>query len=321
MLNAAKLARIDLNLLLVFALLYEEQKAGRVAERLHLSPSAISHALRRLRAVFDDPLFVPNPKGVTPTARAHQIAPIVDQMMARADVLAASTAPFDPTRSRRRFRLGATDTALATFLPVLMETLDRTAPNIDLSLVGLLPGPDATSPDNAWLPSMAMLDRGELDLAVLPWTPPSSRLAVQHLYDEEFVVAYRTGHAYGHNPTLEAYAACSHVLVSATGDAGGFVDQALAQQGLQRRVALTAPNFHLALDVIRRTDLIGAIPRSFGDLHAARYGIELAPLGVSQPPSPMSLVALKAALADRGIVWLFDLIATAGRSNASDRSV
>lgn len=317
MLNAAKLARIDLNLLVVFALLYEEQKAGRVAERLHLSPSAISHALRRLRIVFDDPLFVPNPKGVTPTARAHQIAPIVDEMMARADALAASAAPFDPASSRRRFRLGATDTALATFLPALMETLARTAPNIDLSLVALLPGRDATSPDNAWLPSTAMLDRGELDLAVLPWTPPSSRLAVQRLYDEEFVVAYRKGHPFGRTPTLQAYAACSHVLVSATGDAGGFVDQALAQQGLQRRVALTAPNFHLALDVIRRTDLIGAVPRSFGEFHAADLGIELAALGVSQPPSPMSLIALKAAMADQGVAWLFDLITTAGRSSAS----
>lgn len=316
MLNATTLTRIDLNLLLVFALLYEERKAGRVAERLHLSPSAISHALRRLRTYFDDPLFLPNPKGVTPTARAHQLAPMVDEIMAQAEALAASTAPFDPASSRRRFRLGATDTALATLLPILMETLDGTAPNIDLSMMALLPGPDATGPDNAWLPFTSMLDRGELDLVVLPWTPSSPRLAVRHLYDEEFVVAYRRGHPFGGRRTVKAYAACSHVLVSATGNAVGFVDQALAQQGLQRRVALTVPNFQMALDVISRTNLIGAVPRSFGELHAGDMGIELTQLRLPQPPSPMSAMVPKAALADRGIAWLFELVAEAARACA-----
>jgi DNA-binding transcriptional LysR family regulator len=309
MLNAAKLSRIDLNLLLVFALLYEERKAGRVAERLQLSPSAVSHALRRLRTVFDDPLFLPTPKGVTPTNRADQLAPMVEDFIARAEALVASAAPFDPAVSRRRFRLGATETALAAVLPAMIARLERVAPGVDLALTTLLPAPEATGPESAWSPFTGMLDRGELDLAVLPWVPTSPRLAVRRLYDEVFVVAYRRGHPFGVRPTIEAFAGCSHVLVSATGDPVGFVDHALAERGLRRRVALTAPNFHMALEVISRTDLIGAIPRSFGERFAAHLGLDLAELPIPQPPSPMSLIAPKAALADRGVAWMFELVA------------
>ena len=306
--NETKLSRIDMNLLLVFALLHEERKAGRVAERLHLTPSAVSHALRRLRSTFDDPLFLPTPKGLTPTARADQLAPLINDIMARAEALAATTAPFDPATSSRRFRLGAIDTALATLLPSMMDKLSRAAPGVDLSVLALLPGPEATGPENAWLPFVAMLDRRELDVVVLPWTPPSPRMEVRHLYDEQFVTAYRRGHPFGRQPDVEGFARSNHVLVSANGDPSGFVDRALAQQGLIRRVALTVPSFHDALDVISRTNLIGAVPRSFAALHAEALRLDFAELRLPQPPSPMSAIVPKAAIADRGIAWLLDLM-------------
>ena len=77
MLNHAQLARADINLLLLFDLLFEERNAGRAAARLNLSPSAVSHSLRRLRTLLDDPLFLPNPKGMVPTDRAEALAPII----------------------------------------------------------------------------------------------------------------------------------------------------------------------------------------------------------------------------------------------------
>lgn len=314
MLNETKLSRLDLNLLLPFVLLHEERNAGRVAARMNLSASAISHALRRLRSTFNDPLFVPNPRGMTPTARANALAPLARDLIAQAEALASSAAPFDPATSRRRFRIGAPDAAIATLVPALVAALQLDAPGIDLSLVALLPAPRSDAPEEAWRPVVAMLDEGALDVAVLPYRPDNARIAARLLHDEQFAVAFRRGHPFGSNPTLAAFAAARHVLVSATGDASGLVDRALAEQGLGRRVALTVPHFFMALDVIGRTDLLGAIPRRFAEHHAAAFGLAVADLPLPQPPSPIYALAPKAALADLGIAWLIERIAGADQA-------
>src|SRR5690349_17937353 len=137
MLNHAQLARVDLNLLLVFDLLFEEQNAGRAAARLNLSPSAISHALRRLRLLLDDPLFLPNPKGMVPTERAQSLAPTIRDIVERVQGVVASSAAFDPAATVRRFRIGAPDGAVSVIVPRLVERLQTSAPGIDLSILQL----------------------------------------------------------------------------------------------------------------------------------------------------------------------------------------
>lgn len=306
MMNESKLARLDLNLLLPFVLLHEERHAGRVAARLNLSPSAVSHALRRLRSTFDDPLFVPTPRGMTPTVRANSLAPLARELVAQAEALAASTAPFAPATSQRRFRIGAPDAAIATMIPSLVERLGQTAPGIDLSLVALLPAPGKVGPEDAWRHVIDMLDNGHLDAAILPFRPQSPRIEARFLHDEQFAVAFRHGHQFGRSPTLRRFAAARHLLVSATGDPSGLIDRALADMGLSRRVALTVPHFFMALDVIRRTDLIGAIPRRFALHHAEAFGLGVAELPLPQPGSPIYALAPRAAMADRGIAWLID---------------
>lgn len=313
--NESKLARLDLNLLLPFVLLHEERHAGRVAARLNLSPSAVSHALRRLRLTFDDPLFLPTPRGMTPTARADALAPLARDLVAQAQALAASAAPFDPATSTRRFRLGAPDAAVATMVPGLVERLSREAPGIDLSLVALLPAPRTIGPEEAWRHVIDLLDSGQLDAAILPYRPQSPRLEARHLHDERFAVASRRGHRFGKSPTLNSFASARHVLVSATGDPSGLIDRALEEQGLSRRVALTVPHFFMALDIIGRTDLIGAIPQRFALHHAEAFGLEVAELPLPQPISPIHALAPKAAMADRAIAWLIDQLGEAAGSN------
>lgn len=306
--NETKLARVNLNLLLPFSLLFEERHAGRVAERLHLSPSAVSHALRRLRALFNDPLFLPTPHGMVPTVRAQEMAPLVRELIERAAALAASAIPFDPETSRRRFRLGAPDTVAAALAPALVDRLSAIAPGIDLAMVAVLPAPDVAGPEEAWRPATDLLDVGKLDIAIVPWRLATPRLAARELGQEEFVVAFRRGHHFGRTPSLEAFADASHVLVSATGDPFGFVDQSLTELGLQRRVALTVPHFFMALDVIGRSDLIGAVPGRFANRYAAAFGLETAALPVPQPPSAVYALTLKAALADGGVAWLLQQV-------------
>src|SRR6186997_300243 len=101
MLNQIDLSRIDLNLLVLFRVVLEERHVARAAARLSLTPSAVSHALGRLRLLLNDPLFLRTPKGVVPTARALELAAPVADLLAQARNVLASSAPFDPATSTR----------------------------------------------------------------------------------------------------------------------------------------------------------------------------------------------------------------------------
>jgi DNA-binding transcriptional LysR family regulator len=120
-LKEINLARADLNLLVLFQAVLEARHVGRAAERLHLTPSAVSHGLARLRRLLNDPLFLRMPKGVVPTARAMELAEPVADVLARARRVISIAEPFDPASSKRRFTLGAPDGILAVVLQPLLE--------------------------------------------------------------------------------------------------------------------------------------------------------------------------------------------------------
>src|SRR5262245_1738353 len=150
MLNQTDLSRADLNLLVLFEAVLEERHVGRAAERLNLTPSAVSHGLGRLRRMLNDPLFLRTPKGVAPTARAAALASPVADVLARVRSVIASAEPFDAATSTRRFTIGAPDGASAVILPPLLEELRRRAPGIDISVRQLLPREGDVAPERAW---------------------------------------------------------------------------------------------------------------------------------------------------------------------------
>jgi DNA-binding transcriptional LysR family regulator len=102
MLNEIDLSRADLNLLVLFEAVLEERHVGRTADRLNLSPSAVSHGLGRLRRLLNDPLFLRTPKGVVPTARAIDLAEPIADILARVRSVVSTSEPFDPATSCRR---------------------------------------------------------------------------------------------------------------------------------------------------------------------------------------------------------------------------
>jgi len=117
MLNEIDLSRADLNLLVLFEAVLEEGHVGRTADRLNLSPSAVSHGLGRLRRLLNDPLFLRTPKGVVPTARAIDLAEPIADILARVRSVVSTSEPFDPATSTRRFTIGAPDGVSAVILP------------------------------------------------------------------------------------------------------------------------------------------------------------------------------------------------------------
>ncbi|MGE0628258.1 MAG: LysR family transcriptional regulator [Hyphomicrobiaceae bacterium] len=308
MLKPAQLLRIDLNLLVLFHVVYEERHVTRAAERLSLTPSAVSHSLGRLRRLLNDPLFLRTPKGVVPSARAVELAEPIADIIVQAGAVIASAEPFDAARSQRRFTIGAPDAISAVLLPHLLAALGKQAPAIDIGLVQLLPQHRGRPTSQVWHQTLTELESRALDLAILPIGEVSPRFASHKLFDETFVVTMRKGHPFASKPSLKRYCSMSHLLVSLTGDAYGVVDEALKQQGLRRRVALTVPSFMMALSTLSQTDLLGTLPRHVVMHCANQFGLETVDLAVLKRRDPVRAVATRAAIMDAGIAWLFALL-------------
>jgi DNA-binding transcriptional LysR family regulator len=309
--NDVDLVDVDLNLLVLFEAVFAEQHVGAASKRLHVSSSAVSHGLRRLRGLFDDPLFLRTPKGVVPTARAQELSGPVGEVLSRVRGVLGSVAPFQPATAKRRFTLGVPDATAAVVLPPLLALLSREAPGIDLGVRHLLPQT-----------GFADLDAGTCDLVVLPVDDIPARFYSAILFEEEFVIAVRRGHPFLKAPTVRAYCELNHVLVSISADAHGYIDEVLAQKGLSRRVGLSVANFMLALAALVDTDFAAAIPGSLMASQAARFGLERV-----KPPLPLRrwnirAIAPQVALRDAGVAWLFDAlqrVTAAQRGNRESR--
>jgi DNA-binding transcriptional LysR family regulator len=317
MLNETDLSRVDLNLLLLFDVVRQERHVGRAAQRLNLTPSAVSHGLGRLRILLNDPVFLKTPKGVVPTQRAQDLAELVAEILSAARRVVAVAEPFNPATSTRRFTIGAPDAVISTLLPRLLAQRQSLAPGIGIAMRAVLP--KQMSFDGAY----AELDARRLDVAILPFAgflkveEAPLRFAKRQLYDEVFVVAMRARHPFAKTPSLKAYCAAQHVLVSGTGDREGYVDRLLAEKSLARHVVLTVPNFMAALAVVAETDLLGALPGSFAAAYSERFDVVTAPLPIKQHVSELHALVPKAALADQGIAWLLGILAESVRPAAS----
>jgi DNA-binding transcriptional LysR family regulator len=308
MLKPAQLLRIDLSLLVLFSTVLEEAHVARAAQRLNLTPSAVSHGLRRLRTLLHDPLFLKTPSGVKPTDRALQLAGPVAEVLSRVEGIVSTAGPFDPKTAQRCFTIGAPDALAAVFLGPLVARLAREAPGIDIRLLQLMPQHHGKPTSEVWQTTLAELDAQRLDLAMLPIGPPPPRFADRLLFEEDFVVTMRKGHKLARKPGLKGYLAAQHMLVSAIGDALGVVDLKLAELGHSRRVALTVPNFMMALVQLAESDLVATLPRHLVERHAARFGLTISPVPFPWTADPVRVVASRAAMADAGIAWLFETV-------------
>ena len=313
MLNHIDLSRIDLNLLVVFSKVFEVRHVGRAADQLNLTPSAVSHALGRLRGLLNDPLFLRTPRGVVPTTRALELAEPVADILNRVERVMASAAPFEATKSERRFVIGAPDAAMTSVMTPILRCVHTNAPHVDIGLLHLMPEQGRGSKDQPWQGSLEKLERRQIDIALLPLRAVPPRFEARRLFEEDFVVAMRKGHRFARSPTLSAYTRSQHLLVSLSGDPHGF-DEFLAKRGLRRRIPLTVPTFMMALAHLSNSDLIASLPRRLVTSHAARFGLTTAELPFKRKPDPVLAVATKAAMMDDGIAWLMGVLVSSAQS-------
>jgi DNA-binding transcriptional LysR family regulator len=249
-----ELARLDLNLLLVFHHLLREKRVSAVATVLGMSQPAVSSALGRLRTSLGDALFLRTQGGMVPTPYALQLAEPVATALDGLQQALQVRASFDPATSERRFTLAMTDVGEMYFLPVLMDALAQSAPSVTLKVVAVT---------SASLGEDMATGRTDLALGLLPQL--QAGFFQQALFRQPYVCLMREGHplAQSEELTLPDFAAASHVRVIAAGTGHGRVDEALERQGLQRRIRLTVPHYVALGDVLSHSDLIATVPERF----------------------------------------------------------
>ncbi|CAG4891942.1 LysR family transcriptional regulator [Paraburkholderia saeva] len=259
------LRRLDLNLLVTLDVLLAEHNVTRAAQRLNFSQPSVSVHLARLRDIFGDPLLLPGPRGMRPTARANELREPLRQALDALERAVAPARPFDPAEASHVWRIAATDYSESTVVLPAMPGLRAAAPNARLAVVELAPSRIARQ-----------AEQGEIDLAFHTSADAPDGLRRRALFTERYVLAAREGHPrLKRRPTLAEFCELDHVIVSP--DGGGFrgiTDETLAEAGLARRVVLSVPHFLFVMSVLASTDLVAMLPSRLVSGHSALQVIE-----------------------------------------------
>lgn len=295
--NEAHLAAVDLNLLVVLDSLLQTKNLTRTAERLARTPSAVSHALGRLRDLFEDPLLVRTGARMEPTELAMRLMPRVHEIVSGISALLANQEAMDPRRLERTFVIGIADYVEPIVMPALMRALSREAPRVDVRLLRF-----GDEIDRA-------VQSGRNDIAIGAFFRPLGGLFVHKLFDDELVTVMRRDHPMAKRSlTLERFVEARHALVTPRGLPGGPVDRALAAQGHARRVVYRTPHFLAALEVVSQTDLVVTIPRRLAKLMAKPLELTMKRTPIEVLPFSVGILFREAQRTDPVNRWLRTLI-------------
>lgn len=290
------MSRPDLNLLLTLDVLLTECNVARAARRLHLSPSAMSRALARLRDTTGDPLLVRAGRGLVPTPRAQELREQVSRLVQEAQGVLRPAELLDPSRLSRHFTLRTSDGFVEYFGPALIALAQREAPGVRLRFVQK---PDKDS---------APLRDGSVDLETgVIGAASSPEIRTRALFRDRFIGVVRAGHSLARGKVTAArYAAGQHVLVSRRGLDKGPIDEGLRALGLARDIAVIVAGFSDALSLARGSDLIASVPeRHTGNLRAGMHSFALP---VEVPALTVSMLWHPRMDADPAHRWLRECV-------------
>ena len=282
----------DLNLLVTLNVLLAEGSVARAAQRLRLSPSAMSRALARLRETTGDPLLVRAGRGLVPTPRALELRERVSQIVQDAEAALRHAEALNLKRLVRTFTLRNSEGFVETFGSALIARVAEDAPGVRLRFV---PKPDKQS--GPLRDAIVDLETGVAEGTTGP------EVRAQALFRDGFIGVVREGHALSRGDvTLSRYAAGKHISISRRNLEAGPIDNALQRLGLERTIVTTVSGFSAALALARGSDLIASVPERYtGNLRAGMHSF---PLPVLVPDLTISLLWHPRMDADPAHRWL-----------------
>jgi DNA-binding transcriptional LysR family regulator len=254
------LHRIDLNLLVYLDVLLRECNVTQAANQLGLSQPAMSNGLRRLRDLFNDPLLVRTSDGMTPTARALELEPLVRDILSGVERAIQPTSEFDPMDARRVIRVMASDYAESTLFPAVLQKLREFAPGLTL---------DVMTPSDV---SFLDVERGKIDLVINRFDQMPQSFHQITLWTDSFSCLLSRDNPILERFDLESYLAANHIWVSKTGmgvgvgvdpddvQRLGWVDHALDAMGKKRNIRVFTRHYQAAMTLAEQNDLIVTLP-------------------------------------------------------------
>jgi DNA-binding transcriptional LysR family regulator len=290
--HGAALEQLDLNLLVMFEAVYRERNLTRAARRLFVTQSAVSHALRRLRAQLGDPLFVRTGSGVEPTPVTVRLAPQVGEAL-RLLRRALETDQFEPARDLGRVRIAIHEELEPQILPGLERRLRAAVPGLELECVRV----DRTSLERD-------LGSSRLDLAVDAAPVAGPDLRHTSLAHDQFCVVSRRGAQTGARIDVRRYLAARHVMVSSRRTGPALEDTLLGQLGVSRTVVLRCQRYEAACRIVADSDLLLTAPRLRARAIAAHMRLVLLPVPFRLPPFDMRLYWHRQLDTDLRSQWL-----------------
>lgn len=295
---------LDLNLLVALDTLLEELSVSRAADRMHISQPAMSAALGRLRIYFDDQLLVPDGKRMIPTTQALRLKRRIRSMLGEVDTMIAATGEFVPSRSQRKFRIGASDYLAMVVFADLLQECSHLAPNLSFEF---FPPSDTIA---------QMLAQGEIDLLAVPEDHVLQDHPSDALFDERHVVAGWSGNpVFDRGLTEEDFTAAGHVAVQiGIQQRASFAESHLQKAGRDRRVVITASSFSVVPDLLVNTDRLAVMHERLAERVARTMPIAFAPMPFEFPVMHEKIQYHRTRKQDPGLRWLIDaLVRTAAK--------
>jgi len=290
------MANVDLNLMVIFSAIMQEQSITLAAERLAMTQPSVSNAVARMRHVWQDPLFVKQGRGIKPTPFAQTLWQDIEGPLAQIK-LAASVDSFDIKPLKRTFRIAVSDWMADIFWLPLRQRIETLAPNVNIHAV-----PYKVNGEKLLLDA-------DVDLVLDYYEGNSDKVQTQWLFDNKFVCAMRAEHPLANQHlTLSEFVAAEHLLLSLSGQASGSVDDILSQQGMQRRIAMTVNHCSNMAKLLEQTDLITTIPLAIilDKVNEGSLIIKAPPFAIS--PGPISMSWHVRDNRDAGLLWLKEMI-------------
>ena len=298
--NAA-LHRFDLNLIKVFLAISDSGSLTQAANRLGLTQPAVSHALRRLRDDFGDPLFVRVGNGMEPSQTAIALRPAFEQVMRLVGDTMQASRQFEPATSTRKFRVAMTDTGEFVILPRLIAALHAAAP--DASVQSMRMAPDDLA---------AGLRSGQIDAAI-GYQPAldQSGACARPLLNDKIVCLFRADHPLTKQPwTAEAFANLNFIDVGRDATGYRMARQFIDDLGIRYKTVAQLDHFTIVPEILRRTDFVALFPHSVCKIMNRHGEFDHLVLPFNVPTFDVNFWVGQAFENDAALTWLYELLET-----------
>jgi DNA-binding transcriptional LysR family regulator len=290
------MANLDLNLLVIFEAIMQEQSITAAAQRLYMTQPSVSNAVTRMRHAWGDPLFVKEGRGIKPTPYAQNLWQQISGSLTTIRQ-ATQKESFNVARTERTFRIALTDWMADIFWLPIRKLIEQEAPGLNIHAV-----PYAVNAEQLLLDA-------EVDLVLDYYAGSSPHVKTQWIFDNHFVCAMGAQNPLANKDlSLEEFINAEHLLMSLSGKAYGSVDEALKKQNAQRRIAMTVNHFSNIPKILQGTNLITTIPLPiiFNSVNDGKLVISDPPIEIS--PGPISMTWHNRLDQDQAMLWLRDKI-------------